>query len=236
MSEATEAFIERVLAALPALRPHYEAARAECLETGFGDIVLELFFSDYVRPLLERFHAAPASGRGPLVELARVLDTEYGSDPQVDAAIESILVLMQRRSRPDPADTLGPRLRAALERQRGWRAEPADQAFVQRLIAAVPALEPLARDNTYGDHEDVLVHMFLSDVVRQLVDNLLAGHLDEVRTVLALLEEEWGGDVDEPIVVSFVENLPYPHEPGAALIGMLGPNLRAELDRQRRPT
>lgn len=236
MSAATEAFIEHVFAALPALRPQYEAARAECLATGFGDIVLQVFLSDYVRPLLERFRADPVGGRAPLDELARVLDAEFGSDPEVDSVIESILVLMQRRSRPDPADVLGPKLRAALDRRRGWRAEPADQAFVRRLIAAVPAVEPLARDNTYGDHEDVLVHMFLGDIVRQQVDNLLAGHLDEVRAVLALLEDEWGGDVDEPIAVSFVENLPYPHEPGAALVSMLGPNLRAELDRQRRPT
>jgi hypothetical protein len=103
------------------------------------------------------------------------------------------------------------------------------------MISAVPALEPLTSDNTFGDHEEVLVHEFLADVVRQEVDNFLAGCLDEVRAVLDLLERECGGDVDEPIAVSFVENLPYPHEPAAALVDLLGPNLRAEHDRQRRP-
>jgi hypothetical protein len=39
--------------------------------------------------------------------------------------------------------------------------------------------------------------------------------------------------VDEAIAVSFVENLPYPGEPGDALAGELGPKLAAELAAQR---
>jgi len=58
---------------------------------------------------------------------------------------------------------------------------------------------------------------------------------DEVRAVLGILEDEFANnaEVDEPIAVSFVENLPLPDEPGTALNDVLPPGLRAELHRQR---
>lgn len=235
MPSNTEAFIERVLDALPALRPQYENTAAECTAEGIGEGAPEVFLGEYAHALLEAFRADPIAGRPPLAELARLLEAEYGQDSELDSIIDFCFVnAMPWTTQPDPADVLGPRLAAALDQQRGWRAAPANVVFVDRLITAVPALEPLARENTFGDHEDVLVHPFLADVVRQEVDNFLAGQLDEVRTVLDLLEQEWGGDVDEPIAVSFVENLPYPHEPAAALVDLLGRNLRAEHDHQRR--
>jgi hypothetical protein len=236
MPEGTEGFVARVLVAIPQLRPYYEAAREECRATGFDDVIVQTFLFDYVRPLLDVLRADPTSAGPPLAEFARVLEAEFGHDAELDSIIDSAFVtLMGTRREPDPAAVLGPKLAAVLDRQRSWRAAPADLALVDRVVTAVPALEPLARDNTFGDHDDVMVHQFLADVVRQEVDNFLAGHLDEVRTVLSLLEREWGSDVDEPIAVSFVENLPYPHEPAAALVDLLGPNLRAEHDRQRHP-
>jgi hypothetical protein len=203
---------------------------------GIGDGAPFIFLGEYTHLLLEAFRVDPAVGRAPLAKIALILEAEFGRDAEVDSIIDSgFVTLMGMKREPDPAVVLGPRLAGVLNQQRSWRAKPADQALVVRMISAVPALEPLARDNTFGDHEDVLVHDFLADVVRQEVDNVLAGHLDEVSAVLDLLEREWGGDVDEPIAVSFVEHLPYPHEPGAGLVDMLGPNLRAEHDRQRRP-
>ncbi len=236
MHEGTEGFIARMLEVAPQLRPYYEAANEECRATGFGDVIAQTFLYDYVRPLLDSFQADPTSGGPPLAELALILEAEFGRDPEVDSIIESAFVTaMPWTTTPDPAVVLGPKLAAALDRQRSWRAKPADQALVERMISAVPALEPLTQENTFGDHKDVLVHEFLADVVRLEVDNFLAGRWDEVRAVLDLLEQEWGGEVDEPIAVSFVENLPYPHEPAASLVDLLGPNLRAEHDRQRRP-
>jgi hypothetical protein len=138
-------------------------------------------------------------------------------------------------SEPDPAAVLGPRLAAEVAERRAWRARPADTELAQRLVAAVPRLAALAAENTYGDHDDVLIHRFLADVALRLADSAEAGQLDEARAVLAVLEEAWGGDGDEPIAVSFVENLPWPHEPGAGLTDLLGPHLRGELDRQRQP-
>jgi hypothetical protein len=237
MSDSAEAFIARVLEALPALRPRYEATAAECEAEGLGDGAPFIFLGEYTHTLLEAFRTDPATGRGPLADLARELEGEFGRAPLVGSLIDSAFVTaMPWTTKPDPADVLGPRLAAVLNRQRNWRAAPVNQALVERMISAVPALEPLAHDNTFGDHEDVLVHEFLADVVRQEVDNFLAGRLEEVRAVLDVLEQEWGGDVDEPIAVSFVEHLPYPHEPAAALVDLLGPNLRAEHDRQRRPS
>jgi hypothetical protein len=71
-------------------------------------------------------------------------------------------------------------------------------------------------------------------VARREAENVDTGRLDEPRTVLDLLESEFGtGDVDGQIAVGFVEMLPYPGEPGAAIVDLLGPKLRAELGRQR---
>jgi hypothetical protein len=58
----------------------------------------------------------------------------------------------------------------------------------------------------------------------------------EVREVFDLMENEFGLDeaVDELISTSFVENMPYPKEPGAHIVRLLGPKLTAVLHRQRR--
>jgi hypothetical protein len=233
----TEALIGRVLDALPALRSQYETTVAECVAEGLAEAGPAEFLYGYTHTLVEGYRRDPLAGQAPLAELAHILESEYGRDPDLDSFIRStfLVLITTRPGLPDPARLLGPKLATAVQQDRNWRQSPENRAFVDRIITTVPALEPLARESTFGDHEDVLVHLFLADVVRQEVDNFLAGQLDEVRTVLDLIEREWGGDVDEPIAVSFVENLPYPHEPAAALVDLLGPNLRAEHDRQRHP-
>jgi hypothetical protein len=82
------------------------------------------------------------------------------------------------------------------------------RSLVERLLGAVPALEPLARENGHGDPEGLLVHVFLGDVARRQAENVEAGRLAEPRAVLDVLEDEFGAGtpVDEPIAVSFVEN------------------------------
>jgi hypothetical protein len=233
----TEAFAARLLEALPALRPRYDAVAAECRAEGLGDAIPDVFLDEYSRELLDRYRGDPA-GTGPeLAALAAVLEREYGADGDVDSLIEAcfLALLPSGRTDPDPAGLLGPKLLAAVGRERAWRAAPADAALVRRLLDAVPELEPIARDNTYGDHEDVLIHQFLAEVTQREAANVAAGRrLEEVRAVLDLLEAEFGtGDVDEPIAASFVENLPYPGDPGIAIVDQLGPKLRAMLARQR---
>lgn len=237
MADDPEALVALVLREFPAMRSQYEATVAECAAEGLAEAGPAEFLYWHTHTLVEGFRRDPAAGQASLARLARILESEYGHDSELDIFIQStfLVLITTRPGLPDPARLLGPKLASVIRQDRNWRATPADQALVERMISAVPALAPLARGNTFGDHQDVLVHRFLADVVRQEVDSFLAGQLDQARAVLDLLEQEWGGDVDEPIAVSFVENLPYPHEPAAALVDLLGPNLRAEHDRQRRP-
>ena len=231
----TEAFTARLLEALPGTRGRYEAAVATCRAEGIEDAATRIFLDEYLRDLLDRFRADPDAVRLELARLARVLEQEYGIDDEVDYFLDALLALVPPgHEQPDPAVVLGPKLRAVVEAKRAWRARPPDAELVRRLLDAVPALEPLAREHTYGDREDVLVHPFLGGVAEREAENAAAGRLDEVRTVLGLLEDAYGtGDVDEPIAVSFVEMLPYPDEPGAVVVDLLGPKLRAEIARQR---
>lgn len=62
-----------------------------------------------------------------------------------------------------------------------------------------------------------------------------AAPVTEVRAVLDHVEEALGADdeVDGLIRVSFVDNLPYPGEPGAEIVGLLGPRLTAALEESR---
>jgi hypothetical protein len=228
------AFVERLLTAIPHLRSRFEAIADECRADGLAEAAPGEFLDGLTRDLLASFRADPIAGRAPLAELATVLEAEYGADADVDSLIDSsVLALFPPRTDPDPAAVLGPKLAAAVARDRSWRARPADAELVQRLVAAVPALEPLAAEHRFGDHGDVLVHAFLGDVMRLLADDVEAGRRDAAETVLAVLDDAWGGDNDEAIAASFVEHLPWPSEPGAALTGLLGPRLRGELDRQR---
>jgi hypothetical protein len=230
---STEALTARLLEALPALRPRYEAAVAECRAEGIEDAATDIFLDEYVRDLVGRFADDPGA-RAELGALFAVLEREYGGDADVDNLVEALLALLGPGGEGlDPAAVLGPRLRAYVESRRSWRPRPADVELVRRLIEAVPALEPLAREEGYGD-EGILVHPFLSEVARREAESVRTGRLDEPRTVLDLLESEFGtGDVDGPIAVGFVEMLPYPGEPGAGIVDLLGPKLRAELVRQR---
>jgi hypothetical protein len=231
---STEAFTARLLEALPALRPRYEAAVAECREEGIEDAATDIFLDEYVRDLVGRF-SDDAGARDELEALAAVLEREYGTgDDDVDSLLQALLALLGPGGEgADPAAALGPKLRAYVESRRSWRPRSADVELVRRLVEAVPALEPLAREEGYGD-QGVLVHPFLSEVARREADSVETGRLDEPRTVLDLLESEFGsGDVDGPIAVGFVEMLPYPGEPGAGIVDLLGPKLRAELVRQR---
>ena len=234
-TEGYEAFTARLLAALPGSRPRYDAAVALCRAEGIEDAATRIFLDEYLRELLGRFRQDPEGTRPELARLAGVLEGEWGRDDDLDHYLDALMALLPPGyEEPDPAVVLGPRLRAVVEGKRSWRARPSDTALVRRLLDAVPALAELTPDYEYGDHRDVLVHPFLGAVAFRAADDVEAGRLDEVRRILDLLEAEYGtGDADEPIAVSFVENLPYPGEPGAAIVDLLGPKLRAELARQR---
>jgi hypothetical protein len=242
MSEATDAFVDRLLVALPSLQDEYETIRREAAEEGLGEHVAGVFLDEVSRALRYRFRDGVIEAEQELADLAGVLEDEYGTDSEVDQLIEGCFVALlsvdEETGGRDPVTVLGPKLAAAVRERRVWRADPAAAAFVSRVVEAVPALGRLASENRYGDRGDVLVHGFLSDIAFREADNFRSEDpvaLDEVRAVLSVLEAELGVDrgVDEAIAVSFVENLPYPGEPGDALAGELGPKLKAELQAQR---
>lgn len=190
---ATVAFVDRLLAALPSLRPRYERIVGELQAEGVDSQGAAFLVSEYTRELLENFDAAgqfdERSERSERSELAAALEREYGVEAAVDNVIESGFVLqMERRAGGDPADLLGPKLRRLVDEERAWRAAPAEAALVERMLAVVPGLRELTDENRWGDHGDVLVHGFLSDVVRREVENVEAGHVEEPRAVIQLLE------------------------------------------------
>lgn len=238
MTAATEALVERVVQAVPELLPLLEEFRTEDL----GEMWEAVFLDEAARGLVDRARSGDQAAAAYLDALAGLLEHEYGRTAELDRTIEGFLSPMPNPGEPgaDLVRVLGPKLTSELRRQREWRTRPEEVAFVDRLVRAVPALGPLVDDNRAGNHNDVLPHMFLGDVTRREVDNHRSANPVaqlEVRTVIDALEAEFGRDdgVDNAIAVSFVENLPYPGEPGADIVNLLGPKLATELRRQRRP-
>lgn len=237
MTTATHALAERIAQTVPTLRP----LLAELWGEQLGDALPLVFLEEGTRRLTDQAAAGDAAAVSALTALAGLLEAELGSTAEVDELISAgFLVPLPYPGEPgtDLVRLLGPKLAGQLQRQREWRTPPAEAEFVARLVARVPALQPLVEVNRAGNYGDVLPHMFLGDVVAREVENIQSGSPAaqlEVRAVLDGLEAELGVDpgVDNAIAASFVEILPYPGEAGAGLVDLLGPKLAAELRRQR---
>lgn len=241
---------ERLLAALVPVVPGLADAAArdrEWLASEAGLPPLDpaaWTVAEAARDLFARLRDGDAAAAGVIVAMGDVLEEWLGTDVDVDGVIEDVLVHYPSpgEEHDDVTHALGPGLRAALDAQRDVRQPAAVEAFVAGLVAAVPALRQLADDNRYGYHDVVLAHPFLGEVVQREVE-LLTGDASpeagpvpddpvaEVRSVLDHVEATLGSDpaVDELVRVSFVENLPYPGEPGEEIVTMLGPRLAAAL-------
>jgi hypothetical protein len=114
--------------------------------------------------------------------------------------------------------------------------------FVERLARQFPALMPLLREHL-ADYDEVLPHLFFADLTRHVIAEWKRGRTDALRPILDELDAIYEGVIDdtdyrgegEPlpnlIAVSFLENLPWRHEPGAEIREILGPHLRSELER-----
>jgi hypothetical protein len=241
MMASSEALMERLVLAVPALRPWRDQLREELRQPDLRDALPQFLLEKATRELTARAVGGDGDALAELTTIAELLEAEFGSGEEVDHMISSCFVILLPYPWEPGGDLvrlLGPKLTAELRQGREWRTPPAQVAFVDRLVRAVPALAPLVEENRAGNHRDVLTHPFLGDVARREVDNHLSGDAAaraEVTAVLRHLEAELNLDeeVDDPIAVSFVENLPYDHEPGADIAGLLGPKLTAELHRQR---
>jgi hypothetical protein len=109
------------------------------------------------------------------------------------------------------------------------------EAFVQRLVAANPDLQPLLDEHLEDNFGELLPHLWTSDLARHVVARFQSDGPDAVAPLLEQLDKEAGRDpeVDEVLGVSLVELLPDPGEPGAEVADLLGPRLTSMLHEQR---
>ncbi|MER6114782.1 hypothetical protein [Streptomyces sp. NPDC001743] len=107
-----------------------------------------------------------------------------------------------------------------------------DVRLVKDLVAAVPAFGDLYETHVF--HQDgVLPHVFFWDVTQETVRSYLGLDADapDWRRTLRFLEEQSTRNVpgiDEVVVTSFLEYLPFPGKPGHEIVGELGPVLAAK--------
>lgn len=237
MSDETDAFLRRVFEKLPQLREVYNTILADCLAQGMADVAPMELLTRHLDDLIDKVVAGEDSAWSDLGSYLGLLEREFGQSDEVDQVIDIAVLptLTSFGNGPDLTGLLGPKLTRIVNREREWRARPSDVALAARLLDAVPALRPLTEGNTYGDHRDILIHSFLADVVRREIENLQLGRFEEVSSVLAVLENELTDDPEDAVATGFVENLPHPGEPGAEIVDLLGPRLRAEFQSQRSP-
>ncbi len=118
-----------------------------------------------------------------------------------------------------------------------WR--ESEDVFVQQILDRFPSLTAVARDvrESYGE---LFPHLFLAALVRHMQLKLSQADQEEsavnIDSIVHFLGENFDNgnlSVRHLIAASFVENMPYPHEPGVSLISILPQNLKLELKNQR---
>jgi hypothetical protein len=108
---------------------------------------------------------------------------------------------------------------------------------VREIAGRLPAVQALLDEHVKDNLGDILPHVFLGNLTRYIL-SLLPGAdagLSADRSLRELLDhleasfESGGPEVQELIVVSFLENLPASSEVGSEIREMMGPNLSREL-------
>ncbi|MFJ6431121.1 hypothetical protein [Streptomyces sp. NPDC091416] len=112
-----------------------------------------------------------------------------------------------------------------------------DVQLVRDLVAAVPDFEDLYETHVFNQ-DGVLPHVFFWDVTQETVQSYLGLDADapDWRRTLRFLEEQSARDVpgiDEVVVTSFLEYLPFPGKPGHEIVGELGPVMAAKFAKVR---
>lgn len=100
---------------------------------------------------------------------------------------------------------------------------PADHAFIGALVWSFPDLMDEFGKHLADNNGELLPHVFMASV-EKWAESLLAGRTTELDSLLRFLADGVEADFESVrnlIDVSFVENLPYPDEPNAAVRTML---------------
>ncbi|GAA2757564.1 hypothetical protein GCM10009872_29240 [Actinopolymorpha rutila] len=228
MAQDAETLVDQLVLAVPALRDMWSEHQRE-----YPDQAAHAF----LRTLAFRVVAGYLSGDPARVAQARqiadYLESRFGADSDTDRLVSSAFLAhfpSPDGRRAGALDVLGPKLRAAAKAA-GSGANRPEAGLVDRLVRAVPELEPVLRDHL-DFYDELLPHLFLGEVTPQVVE--WAGSDDpgleaRARAVIDRLESEYGHDyqVDELIGASFVENLPRAEDPGGDVLALLGPKLRS---------
>jgi hypothetical protein len=202
---------------------------------GLADVAPTDLLYQHTVGLIDRLEFEPEAARADLVSFLQMFEREHGQSEAVDDLIDDgvLTMLMSGKGEPDLTGLLGPTIRVVLNKERSWRARPSEAALVCKLVTAVPTLEPLADQHTYGDHRDdarpPLPRRRRLPRGGQPAGGTVRGGL--YRPCRAGGGVQRGGRRADRS--RFVENLPYPKELGADIVDLLGPRLRAELQRQR---
>ncbi|HEY9330721.1 MAG TPA: hypothetical protein VIS09_21190 [Streptomyces sp.] len=112
-----------------------------------------------------------------------------------------------------------------------------DVKLVKDLVAEIPAFEDLYETHVFNQ-DGVLPHVFFWDVTQETVQSYLGldvGAPDWWRTLRFLEEQSTRGvpEIDEVVVTSFLEYLPFPGKPGHEIVGELGPVMAAKFAKVR---
>ncbi|WP_406169965.1 hypothetical protein OIE52_37410 [Streptomyces canus] len=112
------------------------------------------------------------------------------------------------------------------------------EQLVIDLVGHVPELEDLYETHVFNENGEVLPHVFFWDVTQEVMDSFLAPHGGTLdwRKVLDFLEDRMKSgvpEVDEIIVTSFLNYLPYPRSPGHEITKSLGPVMSQRFTRIR---
>jgi hypothetical protein len=109
-------------------------------------------------------------------------------------------------------------------------------AFVCALIWARDELTPLLQEHLDDQHGEILPHLLIADIERWS-ETQIEHHpqgTPALRVVLDIIERALtlhaGSAVGGLILVSFIEHLPMPEEPGSELRKFLGPMTLAALE------
>lgn len=227
-----EAFLGRFLSRFPQAGEHLQAALAH----PWGeDSVPHDVVADYSLAVKEAVEADEGDAMQRWRDLVDFLEAEHQQDGAVAHLIEEALLLrVPTRQEPEQErrQALGPRLAAAADRMYDVRAHPAHVAFLDDLRRRFPELEADVGENTYGDNDALLAHMFLADVVRRAVALHRSddqADRDRAQAIVDAVAAAVGQDeeVDNLIAVSFVEDLPDAEHPGADIVRRLPPVLIA---------